>query len=181
MGSTSGRRTSDDFKRNLTRLVGDVRAKGAFPVLFTPVQRRKFNDDGRLEDTHADDPAYARRAGRSVELRRRFVGEVVSIAQGGSSSELCAGRQGQHALQPIRCGADGRYRRFWTSTQTDSTDLNGEAQRRRARAVFRSIRSSPKASVEVSPLEDRRVRASSPPALRRRHIGSPARRRGPVA
>ena len=58
----------EDFKRNLTRMVGDVRAKGAFPVLFTPVQRRKFNDAGRLEDTHGDYPGYTRSVATALKV-----------------------------------------------------------------------------------------------------------------
>jgi acetyl esterase/lipase len=40
------------FRRNLERFIGDTRAKGATPVLFTPIVRRKFNVRGSLEDTH---------------------------------------------------------------------------------------------------------------------------------
>jgi lysophospholipase L1-like esterase len=82
----------DDFKRNLTRMVGDVRAKGAFPVLFTPVQRRKFNDAGRLEDTHGDYPGYTRSV--AAELKVPLVdmlvssGEVLSSFGADSSTKL---------------------------------------------------------------------------------------------
>jgi lysophospholipase L1-like esterase len=50
----------DDFKANLTRMVKDARAKGALPVLFTPVRRRKFDSAGRLEDTHGEYPDLTR-------------------------------------------------------------------------------------------------------------------------
>jgi lysophospholipase L1-like esterase len=50
----------DDFKRNLARMVADVRAKGATPVLFTPVRRRKFDSAGQLEDTHGQYPDLTR-------------------------------------------------------------------------------------------------------------------------
>jgi len=82
----------DDFKRNLTRMVADVRAKGAFPVLFTPVQRRKFNDAGRLEDTHGDYPGYTRAvaAALKVPLIDMLVssGEVLSSFGADSSTKL---------------------------------------------------------------------------------------------
>jgi lysophospholipase L1-like esterase len=82
----------DDFKRNLTRMVGDVRAKGASPVLFTPVQRRKFNDAGRLEDTHGDYPGYTRAvaAQLGVPLVDMLVssGEVLSSFGADSSTKL---------------------------------------------------------------------------------------------
>ncbi|MEO8334944.1 MAG: rhamnogalacturonan acetylesterase [bacterium] len=82
----------DDFKRNLTRMVADVRAKGAFPVLFTPVQRRRFNDEGRLEDTHGDYPGYTRSV--AAELKVPLIdmlvssGEVLSSFGADSSTKL---------------------------------------------------------------------------------------------
>ncbi len=49
------------FRRNLERMVGDVRARGATPVLASPVVRRYFNAHGVLTDAHG---AYG------YELRR---------------------------------------------------------------------------------------------------------------
>jgi lysophospholipase L1-like esterase len=40
------------FRRSLERFVADARAKGATPVLLTPIVRRKFDARGNLEDTH---------------------------------------------------------------------------------------------------------------------------------
>ena len=40
------------FRRNLERMVADVRARGATPILATPVVRRYFNDHGVLTDAH---------------------------------------------------------------------------------------------------------------------------------
>ena len=45
--------TEDQFVANLVRFVADTRSKGAFPVLLTPVARRKFDSAGRVEETHA--------------------------------------------------------------------------------------------------------------------------------
>ena len=49
-----------DFLKNLTKFVADVRAKGANPVLMTPVMRRRFDKDGKFYDTHGDYPGYTR-------------------------------------------------------------------------------------------------------------------------
>ncbi|HXB92905.1 MAG TPA: rhamnogalacturonan acetylesterase [Puia sp.] len=46
----------DQFVANLTRFITDARGKKAFPILITPVARRKFNSSGTIEETHA---AYA--------------------------------------------------------------------------------------------------------------------------
>ncbi len=45
------------YRENLTRFIKEARAKGANPVLITPVMRRKFTDKGQFEDTHGDYPA----------------------------------------------------------------------------------------------------------------------------
>jgi lysophospholipase L1-like esterase len=57
-----------DFKANLTRMVQDARARGAIPVLFTPVRRRKFDDAGRLVDTHGEYPGYTREVARRQKV-----------------------------------------------------------------------------------------------------------------
>jgi lysophospholipase L1-like esterase len=49
-----------DFRRNLTRMVRDVRARRANPVLLTPVRRRKFDSAGTLVDTHGEYPDLVR-------------------------------------------------------------------------------------------------------------------------
>jgi lysophospholipase L1-like esterase len=49
-----------DFTRNLTLMVTEVRARNAIPVLLTPVYRRKFDKNGRIEDTHGEYPDLTR-------------------------------------------------------------------------------------------------------------------------
>jgi len=49
-----------DFRANLARMVDDIRAKGATPVLLTPVRRRKFDESGQLVDTHGEYPDLVR-------------------------------------------------------------------------------------------------------------------------
>jgi lysophospholipase L1-like esterase len=50
----------EDFRRNLIRFIEDVRGKKAFPVLLTPLMRRRFDADGRLQDTHGEYPGIVR-------------------------------------------------------------------------------------------------------------------------
>lgn len=40
------------YKNNLRFYINQTREKGAIPVLFTSIVRRKFGDDGKLVDTH---------------------------------------------------------------------------------------------------------------------------------
>jgi lysophospholipase L1-like esterase len=50
----------EEFRRNLTKFVNEVREKKAVPVLLTPVMRRRFDKDGNFFDTHGDYPDYVR-------------------------------------------------------------------------------------------------------------------------
>jgi len=56
------------FRRNLERFVADTRAKGATPVLFTPIVRRKFNAQGGLEDTHGAYPPAVRQVAKAQSV-----------------------------------------------------------------------------------------------------------------
>lgn len=49
-----------DYRRNLARFIAEARAKGASPVLFTPVVRRRFDSAGAFYDTHGEYPALVR-------------------------------------------------------------------------------------------------------------------------
>jgi lysophospholipase L1-like esterase len=44
--------TPEEYKRNLATFISETRAKKAFPVLLTPVSRRKFKE-GIVQETHA--------------------------------------------------------------------------------------------------------------------------------
>lgn len=48
------------YKQNLIRFVSESREKGAFPVLLTPVQRYKYDQAGKIAETHGDYPAVVR-------------------------------------------------------------------------------------------------------------------------
>jgi lysophospholipase L1-like esterase len=52
------------YRRNLERFVAESRARGATPVLFSSIVRRKFNASGTLEDTHGVYPWVARAVAR---------------------------------------------------------------------------------------------------------------------
>jgi DNA sulfur modification protein DndE len=57
----------EDFRSNLVRFVEEARAKGANPVLLTPVMRRSFDSAGVLKDTHGEYPDIV----RAVAAERR--------------------------------------------------------------------------------------------------------------
>lgn len=45
--------TEPEFRNNLKKYIADTRARKAFPVLLTPVARRKFDSTGHIVETHA--------------------------------------------------------------------------------------------------------------------------------
>lgn len=49
-----------DYQKNLVRFVSEVREKKGVPVLFTPVMRRKFDQDGKFQDSHGEYPGVVR-------------------------------------------------------------------------------------------------------------------------
>lgn len=48
------------FTNHLKEFIGEARQKGAHPVLVTPTQRRSFNKEGEIVDTHEDYPQAMR-------------------------------------------------------------------------------------------------------------------------
>lgn len=56
------------YKENLIRFVNDVRSKGANPILITPVMRRKFDNDGKFVDQHADYPGVVKEVATSMNV-----------------------------------------------------------------------------------------------------------------
>jgi lysophospholipase L1-like esterase len=56
------------FRLNFIAFVQEVKAKGATPILCTPVARRKFNNEGLLEPTHGVYPDIIRGVAREQQV-----------------------------------------------------------------------------------------------------------------
>ena len=56
------------FRDNLRRFIAETRAKGATPILATPVCRRKFDAAGKLVDTHGAYPDAVRAVAREEKV-----------------------------------------------------------------------------------------------------------------
>ena len=56
------------YRQNLIRYVAETREKGANPVLLTPVNRRKFDKDGKFIDQHEDYPSVVRSVATEMEV-----------------------------------------------------------------------------------------------------------------
>jgi lysophospholipase L1-like esterase len=65
-----------DYRANLSRFVTDVRARQATPMLLTPVARRRFDEQGRLINSHGAYPDIVRAVAAErqvtlIDLQRR--------------------------------------------------------------------------------------------------------------
>lgn len=56
------------FQQYLTQYIDGAREKGALPVLVTPVQRRRFDDNGLLVPTHGEYPEAIFQLARQKEV-----------------------------------------------------------------------------------------------------------------
>ena len=56
------------YKQNLIRYVEESRSKGAIPVLLTPVNRRKFDEQGKFVDQHGDYPVVVREVAKELNV-----------------------------------------------------------------------------------------------------------------
>ena len=79
-----------DYRANLIRFVGDVRSKDGFPVLLTPVMRRRFDKDGKFYDTHGEYPDIVRAVAREhgvplIDMHR--ISEVLIVRYGVEDSK----------------------------------------------------------------------------------------------
>ena len=56
------------YKQNLQRFVNEARAKGANPILITPVVRRKFDANGKLVETHGEYPSVVKAVAATMKV-----------------------------------------------------------------------------------------------------------------
>ena len=56
------------YKADLKRFVAGARQHGATPVLITPVQRRTFDQDGKITNSHGDYPAAMRQVAKEENV-----------------------------------------------------------------------------------------------------------------
>ncbi|MGF7139659.1 rhamnogalacturonan acetylesterase [Roseimarinus sediminis] len=58
----------EEYRYNLIKFIRETRAKGAEPLLCTPIVRRFFNEEGAFEDTHGEYPAIVREVAAEHEV-----------------------------------------------------------------------------------------------------------------
>jgi lysophospholipase L1-like esterase len=56
------------YRHNLMRFVNETREKGAYPILFSSITRRKFNEFGTLVDSHGAYPLETRLVAQELKV-----------------------------------------------------------------------------------------------------------------
>jgi lysophospholipase L1-like esterase len=79
----------EDYRRNLMKFIGEVRARNAIPVLLTPVMRRRFDKDGKFYDTHGEYPDIVRAVATEtritlIDMHRQSEGVIKQYGVDGS-------------------------------------------------------------------------------------------------
>ena len=82
------------FPENLNRFIDTALARGAQPVLLTPVVRRRFDENGRLVPTHGVYPSVIRRVAEErgiplADLEKASAGLVLEAGMEGSRQLYC--------------------------------------------------------------------------------------------
>jgi lysophospholipase L1-like esterase len=94
-----------DYRANLARFVAEARAKGATPILCTPIVRRKFNAAAELEATHGEYPDVVRELAKTenvplLDMERLTEGLVASAGPEGSKKLYVWVSQGEWPAFP---------------------------------------------------------------------------------
>ncbi len=88
---TVGAAANGEFRDNLIRMISDVRAAKASPLLMTSVARRKWDEKGNLVDTHGEWPDAMRAVASEfkvplVDMQKRSSSVLTSLGAEGSKS-----------------------------------------------------------------------------------------------
>jgi len=125
--------TPEEFTSNLKKYIGDAREKKMIPVLLTPVARRKFDAQDKIEETHKEYSALVRKL--AAEEKLLFIDLDTPSMQlyqqfGVEQSKLffCQLKPGEHPNYP-----DGK---------DDNTHFNELGARLIAQLVLKEIRST---------------------------------------
>lgn len=94
-----------DFRNNLTRFVSEARERGANPVLITPVVRRYWTPEGRLDNPHGLYPGVTRSVATAervplIDLEARSRELVTSMGPEGSKKFYLNFEPGEHPQLP---------------------------------------------------------------------------------
>lgn len=94
-----------DYGKNLIKFIEEVRTKKAFPVLLTPVMRRRFNEKGEFYDTHGEYPDVVRAVAKEykvalIDMHRASEKVVKSYGPEGSKKLFLQLKPGENPNYP---------------------------------------------------------------------------------
>lgn len=100
-----GAKAFGEYRDNLIRFVKDVRAKNAFPVLLTPVMRRRFNEKGEFFDTHGEYPDAVRKVAAEykvplIDMHRESEAVIKNLGVEDSKKLFLILKEGEHPNYP---------------------------------------------------------------------------------
>lgn len=93
------------YKENLRRFINDTRSKKGFPILCTPIVRRKFGKDGKLVNTHGEYPQAVRELATEmqvplVDLEKLTMDAINEAGEEGSKQYYMILAAGEHPNFP---------------------------------------------------------------------------------
>lgn len=103
------------YKDNLIRFVKEARAKGATPVLITPVMRRKFDTAGAFVDQHGDYPGVVK------EVAKEYKVPLIDLHK---SSETLITQHGVHGSEKLFKTTPAGHYKTLPEGITDNTHFN---------------------------------------------------------
>lgn len=122
-----------DYARNLERFVDEVIARQATPVLLTPVARRRFDEVGRVIDSHGEYPGLV----RALAARRQIA--LIDMERRSAAVLQEAGEQRSKTLFLwVAPGANPNY----PKGVEDNTHFSPEGAARMAREFAFALRES---------------------------------------
>jgi DNA sulfur modification protein DndE len=119
------------YQRNLQCFVNESRAKGAQPILITPVMRRCFDEHGQFYDTHGDYPGVVREVASQIQV------PLIDLHQ--SSRELLVSLGEEKSKEIFLWIEPGKYARFPEGKQ-DNTHFSEYGARQIAGLVVNDIK-----------------------------------------
>ncbi|MDM8161784.1 rhamnogalacturonan acetylesterase [Labilibaculum sp. K2S] len=121
----------DDFYKNLSRFVDDVRVKKGIPVLLTPLMRRRFDENGVFYDVHGEYPDVIRKVAADKK--------VVLLDVHKSSGDLLA-KLGEEKSRALFLIAQPGVWENYPDGSNDNTHFNEYGAQEMARLVVSALK-----------------------------------------
>lgn len=123
----------DDFYKNLSHFVDDVRVKKGIPVLLTPVMRRRFDENGVFYDAHEEYPDVTRKVAADKK--------VVLLDVHKSSGDLLI-KLGEEKSRALFLIAQPGVWQNYPHGSNDNTHFNDYGAQEMARLVVSALKST---------------------------------------